>query len=103
MSLGQMKISTEIRRMATSGYRRGASSRPSPARLACSRAVPPCRSRPGGRGGRGMCRTFNEGEPNILLTSYLTDNSRMMIHRKVTDRLNQLAGFLAWDPDPYLV
>src|SRR5947199_10427353 len=27
----------------------------------------------------------------------------MMIHRKVIDRLNQLAGFLEWDTDPYLV
>jgi hypothetical protein len=44
-----------------------------------------------------------EGEPNILLTDYLTANSRMMIHRKVLDRLQQLAGFLQWDPDPYMV
>jgi uncharacterized membrane protein (UPF0182 family) len=27
----------------------------------------------------------------------------MMIHRKVTERLHQLAGFLQWDSDPYLV
>ena len=27
----------------------------------------------------------------------------MMIHRKVRDRLQALAGFLAWDTDPYLV
>jgi uncharacterized membrane protein (UPF0182 family) len=27
----------------------------------------------------------------------------MMIRRKVRDRLQQLAGFLEWDPDPYLV
>jgi len=44
-----------------------------------------------------------EGEPNILLTDYLTPASRMMIHRKVLDRLQQLAGFLQWDSDPYLV
>ncbi len=53
--------------------------------------------------GMRLAAAINEGEPNILLTSYLKDNSRMMIHRKVTDRLNQLAGFLSWDPDPYLV
>jgi uncharacterized membrane protein (UPF0182 family) len=46
---------------------------------------------------------ISEGEPNILLTDYLTPNSRMMIHRKVLDRLQQLAGFLQWDADPYLV
>jgi uncharacterized membrane protein (UPF0182 family) len=27
----------------------------------------------------------------------------MMIHRKVRDRLQELAGFLQWDTDPYLV
>ncbi|HUB34140.1 MAG TPA: UPF0182 family protein, partial [Bryobacteraceae bacterium] len=34
---------------------------------------------------------------------YLTPDSRMMIHRRVRDRLEQLAGFLEWDNDPYLV
>src|SRR5579883_2649704 len=43
------------------------------------------------------------GDWNILLTSYLTPDSRMMIHRKITDRLNTLAGFVLWDSDPYLV
>jgi uncharacterized membrane protein (UPF0182 family) len=50
-----------------------------------------------------MAAAINEGEPNILLTSYLTPNSRMMIHRRIQDRLQQLAGFLTWDDDPYLV
>jgi uncharacterized membrane protein (UPF0182 family) len=40
---------------------------------------------------------------NILLTGYLTSDSRMMIRRNVTARLNALADFLTWDPDPYLV
>jgi len=44
-----------------------------------------------------------EGEPNILLTDYFTANSRMMINRRVRERLETLAGFLAWDKDPYLV
>lgn len=50
-----------------------------------------------------LAAAISEGEPNILLTSYLTSNSRMMIHRKVSDRLQQLAPFLDWDSDPYLV
>lgn len=50
-----------------------------------------------------LAAAINEGEPNILLTNYLTSNSRMMIHRRVLDRLDQLAGFLTWDKDPYLV
>lgn len=40
---------------------------------------------------------------NILLTGYLTEDSRMMIRRNVTARVNALADFLTWDPDPYLV
>ena len=44
-----------------------------------------------------------QGEPNILFTGYLTGQSRMMIYRKVQARLAHLAGFLQWDPDPYLV
>ena len=46
---------------------------------------------------------INEAEPNILLTDYFTPSSRMMIRRRVRERLQTLAGFLEWDPDPYLV
>jgi len=46
---------------------------------------------------------ISQGEPNIIFTGYLTGQSRMMIHRNVKDRLAHLAGFLQWDPDPYLV
>lgn len=44
-----------------------------------------------------------EGDWNILLTSYLTGESRMMIRRDIRARLEELAGFLLWDGDPYLV
>ena len=40
---------------------------------------------------------------NILLTSYLTADSRMMIRRNVTQRVSTLANFLVWDSDPYIV
>ncbi len=46
---------------------------------------------------------ISQGEPNIIFTGYLTSQSRMMIYRKVQARLEHLAGFLQWDPDPYLV
>jgi len=46
---------------------------------------------------------ISQGEPNIVFTSYLTGESRMMIHRNVQERLQYLAGFLTWDQDPYLV
>jgi len=40
---------------------------------------------------------------NIILTSYLQNDSRIMIRRKVTDRVETLAPFLLWDTDPYLI
>jgi len=42
-------------------------------------------------------------DPNILLTTVLSGESRMMIRRNVSARLRALAGFITWDPDPYLV
>ncbi|HEY7392202.1 MAG TPA: UPF0182 family protein [Bryobacteraceae bacterium] len=50
-----------------------------------------------------LAAAIREGQPNILLTDYLTTNSRMMIYRRVSDRLKNLAAFLQWDSDPYLV
>jgi hypothetical protein len=43
------------------------------------------------------------GDYNILLTGYLTNQSRMMIRRNVRERLSTLASFIAWESDPYLV
>jgi uncharacterized membrane protein (UPF0182 family) len=50
-----------------------------------------------------LAAAIHEGEANILLTDYLVPESRMMIHRRVRERLQELAGFLEWDTDPYLV
>ena len=47
--------------------------------------------------------TVDFGDTNIILTGYLTDHSRMMIHRRVRDRVQTLAPYLTWDSDPYLV
>jgi uncharacterized protein len=44
-----------------------------------------------------------EGDWKILLTPMFTSESRMMVRRKVRDRLGELAGFVTWDADPYLV
>ena len=43
------------------------------------------------------------GDPNILLTNYFTPQSRMMIRRRALTRLATLAGFVDWEPDPYVV
>jgi uncharacterized protein len=50
-----------------------------------------------------VAAAVSQGEPNIVFTGYLTGQSRMMIYRNVKARLAHLAGFLHWDPDPYLV
>jgi uncharacterized protein len=50
-----------------------------------------------------LAAAIEEGDRNILLTDYLKPESRMMIRRKVPERLHEIAGFIDWDPDPYLV
>ena len=50
-----------------------------------------------------LAAAIEEGDRNILLTDYLKPESRMMIRRKVPDRLHEIAGFIDWDPDPYMV
>jgi hypothetical protein len=44
-----------------------------------------------------------EGDWKILLTGMFTSDSRMIIRRRVRERLGELAGFVTWDNDPYLV
>ena len=46
---------------------------------------------------------IREGDYNILFTGLTNENSRMMIYRNVSERLEHLAPFIKWDPDPYLV
>jgi uncharacterized membrane protein (UPF0182 family) len=43
------------------------------------------------------------GDFNIMLSNPITGESRMMIRRNIKERLETLAGFIAWDHDPYLV
>ena len=50
-----------------------------------------------------LAAAITYGDWNILLTGQLTSDSRMMINRRVTERLEKLAGFVRWDIDPYLV
>src|ERR1700736_5773210 len=40
---------------------------------------------------------------NLLLSSYITDASRIMIRRNIQERVRTIAPFLALDHDPYLV
>ena len=50
-----------------------------------------------------LAAALNRADWNILLTGYITPESRMLIRRRVEERLSTLAGFIRWDPDPYLV
>jgi uncharacterized protein len=43
------------------------------------------------------------GDINILLSGYLTGESRIMLHRNIRDRVETIAPFLQLDRDPYLV
>ena len=44
---------------------------------------------------------FND--PNILLTSYITSESRLLFRRNIRDRIRTIAPFLRLDHDPYAV
>ena len=50
-----------------------------------------------------LAAAISGGDWNILLTSYLTPESRMMMRRNITQRVNTLANFVLWDSDPYIV
>jgi len=43
------------------------------------------------------------GDINIVLNAPITADSRMMFRRNVLERLQELAGFIRWDNDPYLI
>ena len=53
--------------------------------------------------GMRLAAALATADRNILLTGYLTPESRMMIHRNVRERVSKLADFIEWDTDPYLV
>ncbi|WP_245254418.1 UPF0182 family protein [Paraburkholderia sp. LEh10] len=42
-------------------------------------------------------------DPNILLSSYLTAASRILLHRNIQERVSTIAPFLRLDHDPYIV
>jgi uncharacterized protein len=43
------------------------------------------------------------GDPNILLTEYITSESRILFHRNIQDRVRTIAPVLRLDHDPYIV
>ena len=43
------------------------------------------------------------GDPNILISSYITAESRILFRRNIEDRIRAIAPFLRLDHDPYIV
>jgi hypothetical protein len=43
------------------------------------------------------------GDVNMLLSGYITSESRIMLHRNIVDRVETIALFLQLDRDPYVV
>jgi uncharacterized membrane protein (UPF0182 family) len=56
-------------------------------------------------GGLGRRLLFSVGFQalQILFTNDITENSRVLYHRNISDRVNTIAPFLQYDDDPYLV
>jgi uncharacterized membrane protein (UPF0182 family) len=52
---------------------------------------------------RKLAFTFRLSSKNILFSSSLTDESRIMFRRTLRERVQALAPFLSYDYDPYLV
>ncbi len=42
------------------------------------------------------------GDVNIVLSKYITSNSRILLHRNILDRVKTIAPFLEYDEDPYV-
>jgi uncharacterized protein len=52
---------------------------------------------------RRLLFALHFGDLNILLSGYLQPQSRIMINRRILGRVEQLAPFLSFDSNPYLV
>ncbi|SDP25754.1 UPF0182 family protein [Afipia sp. GAS231] len=50
-----------------------------------------------------MLFAYYFSDPNLLLSSYITTDSRIMIRRDIQERVHTIAPFLRLDHDPYLV
>ena len=54
-------------------------------------------------GGSKLAFALRFGSVQILVSGSITDNSKILLHRNIHDRLNAIAPFLMYDADPYLV
>jgi len=52
---------------------------------------------------RRLVYSLDLSDINIILSRYITNQSRVMFHRVITDRDRTIAPFLSYDSDPYMV
>jgi uncharacterized membrane protein (UPF0182 family) len=52
---------------------------------------------------RRLAFAIRFGETNLLLSDYITPETRVLLHRQIRERVRQITPFLAFDNDPYLV
>jgi uncharacterized membrane protein (UPF0182 family) len=52
---------------------------------------------------RRLAFAIRFGETNLLLSDYIDDETRVLLHRQIRERVRRLTPFLALDNDPYLV
>lgn len=50
-----------------------------------------------------LAAAIQQDDANILLTRYFTARTRLLLRRQILQRVETLAPFLSYDPDPYLV
>lgn len=50
-----------------------------------------------------MAFAYRFGTAKLMLSGSLTPKSRVLFHRNITERLQMIAPFLTYDPDPYMV
>ena len=53
--------------------------------------------------GRRLAYAYDLGSLEILISDYLSNPSRIHVHRRVRERVENVAPFLRFDRDPYLV
>lgn len=46
---------------------------------------------------------LDQASLKLLVSGSVTAESRILLHREIFDRVNTIAPFFTWDPDPYLV
>ncbi len=52
---------------------------------------------------RRLAFALRFGETNLLLSDYITPETRVLLHRQIRERVKRITPFLALDNDPYLV